>query len=277
MSYLINVNGVLANIALEDLGDQAIIEDTDVTNGATAKVVFQCPYANRYLLIKALMGSVSSSGPSIIRNVPFAYPPSPNLVCTSVNNIVGLKPSFVGGWVTYQLARMTATFGFVPWQFSQGNQNGQNDPSGQPWTVTKIKATSEVFQPPEGAFKEGGGPSIDGSILGIVRPKTEISILRKFLPFVPLAQINLCSGRINKYPFQIANMIYPPGFVLFVSGSNEPSNDPLGNPTQDIEYSLIANGDFDWNTFLTPDNNWVSIVDKFNNPPFEMVDFSVLP
>ena len=277
------INGVSTTIAVEDTGGSAITEAID-QEGPTASVIFQCAYANRYTLIKGLMGTVIANGRQIVRVPPYQYPPSPNLYCQSISNVYGIKARRdTSGWLIYDTARLTANFAVPKWQFNQAAPGGQNDPSGQPWTITKTKTSAEVFTPPGGSYYVGpfpGGKPAEESSIGVVRPRTEISITRKFMPFLPLNEIQLLAGKVNQDTFIIGNRGLTAGMVLFVGANSEPSNDPAGNPTQDIEYTFMANDDYDWNTFQAKDGTWQALntkADGSGSKPFASGDFSLLP
>jgi len=281
---LLNIGGVPCTIALEGLGEAAVVEHAG-PEGATADVVFQCNYGDRFLLLRALRGTVAANGRAVVRTLPYQYPAAPNLYCTGVDPITLVKPMRdANGWVIGELARLTAHFEAPKWQFVAGDPAGQNDPSGQAWTTTKLKTTAEVFTPPAGAYFIGPftptGTAIEESSVGVVRPKTEISMTRKMLPFTPLQEIDAAEGKVNLYPVQVGNKVYAPGFVLFITGNTEPGSDVLGDNTYDVEYMFIANSDYDWNTYQSKTGAWQKLntkADGSGKPPFASADFALLP
>src|SRR3954452_3663320 len=60
--------------------------------GPTARVTFRCAWDDRFKLVADLIGGSVVVKPqgglaAILRTFPFAYPPSPNLYCRSIESI----------------------------------------------------------------------------------------------------------------------------------------------------------------------------------------------
>ena len=285
------INGVPCSAYMED----ELVESYS-DEGPRATVTFQCAWSQRQLLVQGLLGTVGLSGGSIVRNLPYAYPydqgaDNPRR-CLDIPEIRGVKPrADVGnnsggtGWPTYQYARVKAVFGIPAWQCVAGNPGGQNDPSGLPYTVTKIKTSSEVFSPPGGSFyyKTGSnaGKPVEESTVGIVRPRVEIVMTRMSLPNLPLSNILFLSdGVVNQSEVTIGDYTFPEGCLLFLSANTEPRLEKAtGNLLQDVEFNFLGNTEIDWNMFMDRTGEYVLINDKSDgsgNPPFGYDDFSPL-
>ena len=133
--------------------------------------------------------------------------------------------------------------------------DGQGDPSGMAYTVTKMKTSSEVFSPPGGAFFYKGGPNdgkpVEESTVGVPRTRVEIVMTRMYLPLMPMASVlNLAGGCVNNAPILIGNNAYPAGFLLFLTARRARIEKATGNLLQDVELSFLGNGDYHWNKFM---------------------------
>jgi len=287
MPMTLTIGGIAATIAIEDLGDKAIVEALpDIAEGPKATVIFRCNYSERYSLLRGLLGSVTTNGFNIVRVAPYAYPPNPYLRCMGVGEITGIKPRRdPTGWITYHFAQFPAYFGVPKYAYEETAPNGQNtnDPSGKPWTTTKFKVSAEVVVPPDGAFYIGPFPSTkkaEEATIGIIRPAIEITMARHFMPFVPLAQVSSVVGSVNADPVAFANHVFPRGHLLFVGMDSDPSVDPTGLPTQDITYTLMGRRTLSWNQFISANGSNQFLNTEKNgtgNPPYSYVDFTTIP
>jgi hypothetical protein len=277
-------------VFLADGESEALVESMTQGEGPIARLKLAFPWNTRYNLLKALAGSAVLVGGKIVRSPPWTYPPSPNLVCVGVDRIVGIKAGTdATGFVTFQEAVIDCVFGYPRWQIQKGSPNGSNDPSGQPYTITTFKTSGEVFTPRQGTYVWGtGAPSkivgteVDNASVGIIRPRTEISMKRVLCPYVPLNVVETYIGTVNQNPIAFSDNTYPQGTVLFAGCTATPTADVLGDPVWDIEYTMLANGlSLDWNAFLAPDGNYYLINTKSDlsgQYPFSYQDwYSQLP
>ena len=139
----IYVNGIPCAIALPD-GRVAIAEASG-PEGPEITIPYKCAWADRWNLVAALRGTCTGNITNFQRSAPYSLPGFPNLVCTSVGQFgyigSGANPD---GSIFAAQAIVPATFSAVPWMFADGDPAGQNDSSGQAWTVTKVKPSAEV-------------------------------------------------------------------------------------------------------------------------------------
>ena len=284
MPTTLTIGGVSCTIALEDLGDSAIVESVSQDGGPEANVVFRCAYGDRYTLARALLGTSVAVGRTIVRTLPFAYPPSPNLYCLAIPEIKGIKPRRdATGWVYYQLAQLTAQFGRPKYDYTATAADGQNDPSGHAWTTTRVKVSAEVLTPPDGAFYIGpfspNGKKVEEASVGIVRANCEVAVTRHFLPFVPLDEVMSLIGSTNLYPIQFSNHVFQQGCLLLVGCDTTPNTDPASNHTQEVTYTFLGKSN-DWNQFIAKDGSLQflnSRIDNTGTTPYSYQDFSILP
>jgi hypothetical protein len=188
----------------EDGAANPIVEEVNASGGEGPKVtaLMQCAWPDRFDVYKGLLGSAAATASGgIARVLPFRYPDSPNLWCLDVGQVVPIKPQWSGSWFTAAGARFPAIFGVPRWSFDAASTT---DPSGQPWTTTRVRVSAEVVTVPVGTFvwtagKQAGKPVPD-SQLGILAPRNEISMTRHWMPFVPLRQVNALIGTVNSRP-----------------------------------------------------------------------------
>jgi len=283
MSSLV-IGGVTCTIVESGSGDGVVERVPE--DGPEAVVTFQCAYAQRYTLIKALLGTSAVVGvapaQATVRTLAYAYPPSPNLVCVAIGDIRGLKPSTdASGWVQYKYARFAAIFRRPRWQFdTPPAPSGQNDPSGQPWTTTRFRASAETYTPPGGQYyyETGGnaGQKVEESSIGVVRPRVEVQLVRHWMPYAPLSFAVNGLGKVNLNPITIADYTFAKGYLLFSAIDSEKAADTLGNITFEWTYTFLGNVDAEWNQFQDGKGAWVYINTAANgsgNRPFSYYDF----
>jgi hypothetical protein len=254
--------GLPISIAVEDLGQRAVVERFP-PEGPSADVVFKCRYADRYAVIKGLRGGVIQTGKKF-QYVPAArYPPSPNLVCTSIGEITGIRPwTDANGWLQYDEALVPATFTVPTWDAIDAQ--AVSDPSGIPMTTTKFKGSGEVFEPPVGSFFYTAGASsgkkVSGSSVGIIRPRTEISMTRHGIPYPYLDGPLWIEGCVNDTPVLFADREFPRGCLLMASFDMDPVPDPsTGDKAWDYTFTLLGNDVREWNEFMDPAGEYVLI------------------
>ena len=156
-SPTLNIGGVTCAIYVAD----GITESFPANSGATARVTFKCFWSDRYQLVRALRGYVNAFAASFAYVIPYQYPPSPNLVCTGIGEIRGIGPSTDStGWLQYRFALVPAEFS-VPSYQAFNYYDGAGDPSGQLFTTTTFKVSSEVFVRPAGRITTPPGRTPD--------------------------------------------------------------------------------------------------------------------
>lgn len=279
----ISINGISCTFAMP--GGRLTIAESAGADGPQTTLVLQCDWEDRWDLVAALRGTCVGNAYSFVRTPPYALPNNPNLVCTSVGEFQYIGSGVDGddGSVFSQLARVPAQFSPVPWQFQDGDPNGQNDPSGQAWTVTRIKPSAEVYQPMGGTYYIAPFPSttpLDEASVGLLRANAEIQVTRKFLPAMPLGAIASLIGSVNFFPVQFGDQTYKLGKLLLIAvESSDPYFDCLGNPVIDITYTYLGRA-FSWNTVQDRSGVWNSLntkADGSGTEPFDTNDFSTLP
>jgi hypothetical protein len=283
------IGGVTCKVfAGDNDGQGAVDESWSMGSPPKAVAKIKCAYADRYTMFRGLVGSISISGTTIIRNPPFQYPPSPGLICTEISSCIGIGRMATDstGWATWPAAIVTCVFSYPGFSTDSGSPAGQGDPTGQAYTTTRTRTSGEVFTPEGGTFFWNGGSDngkqVSESSIGLVRPRTEISITRHMLPVMNLNFLESYIGSVNANPIPIGNYTYGTGTILFAGFSTEPSADVTGAPAQEVEYTLLANGNGqDWNQLIDRDYTFQFVsTNKLGGgtKPFEYKDWwSVMP
>jgi hypothetical protein len=285
MSF-INIRGVNCAIA-GDHDTSAGITRRWTEYGPEIIVRFMCAWSDTQNLAAALLGSVAlNDDGSLARIPPYNLPFAPKLYCTSVGDERPLNPSLdPTGWVFYAQSEITAVFGALTWQIDGGEQTGQIDPSGLPYTTTKFRVSHELLQPPKGyyfvgPFGSGAKDPNEEALIGYVSTRVEISMSRHWQPRIPLDEAMSLIATINDDTIQLANRTFPRGTLLFAGLTNEPRNDPNGYPVQELEYTFLGKFSVEWNEFLDPvtkDYQFLNTAaDGTGDFPYEYVDFSPL-
>ncbi len=273
LSPTLAINGVAVTIAVENMGDRAVVER--YSPEPSADVTFLVPYESRNLVVLGLLGGILQSGKSISRLPPLAYPPNPNLCCLSIGDTVGIKPRTNQlGWVEYSHVLMPAHFGVPTWDFSHDTPTP--DLSNHLYTTTKFKGNVEVFSPPTATYfyKTGtySGKPVAEANVGFVRSRCEIQFTRHRMPFVPVKAITAVVGGTNLTTITLADFDFPQGQLLLATWDVEPSSDPAsGARTWDVTFNLLGDQTRPWNQFMDPAGSWVEInskADGSGSPPF---------
>jgi hypothetical protein len=249
----ITVNSVAAEIAVD-----GGVREAQFLDGPRAHVVYTCNYADRYALVQGLLPSG--------RNVPHAYPPSPNLYAQECTGIEGIGPSVVGGWMHYKRARVGIEYRIPTWQYGFGVGGGGPsidpatpgvDPSGQPWTSTTVEIGGEVLKLPTGAYVLSDGTPIEESAAGLIMPSFTIRVRRHRVLVIPLSYVEARVGGVNSHPIKLGDKVFPIG-TLMLGGMNSSADvDTLGQKVNAVEYTLLGRGrGLQWNQFLAPDGAW---------------------
>lgn len=252
------------------------IEEANPPGDPTAIVKYSCATADRYQLIRDLVGSSTANGTSIFRTYPYRYPPSPNLIVRSIESVKQIgAPRLLGfgpQWLGREKTIVTVRFG--PPIFYD---SGAYDASGMPYTTTTFQVSSEIITAPQSTYKFSGGLPTNTPV-GIKIPLMQISMKRHMLPYVPLAQMAALTGYVNVAPLNFLTYSFATGTVLFLGGNVTLAFDNLGNLLYEAEY-LMSWRYQPWNNFLHPNgtSGWQPVADGNGNPPFPSGDFSTLP
>ena len=293
LSPTLLIGGVECCLSLGEDGAAPDFGESWGPSGPEADAVFSCAWADRYALARALMGSVTLVGGVVARTPPFTWYESPNLHCTSLGTIrgqgrarilqaaEGLAPA---GWIAWERALVPAHFTVPRWDTGVSSEPPR-DPSGLPYTSTRFQVSGEVFTPPNGTFYyQDGGPAwvaVHDSLLGIPRPKVEISMTRHWLPWnFDLDTIMALIGGVNDDIVTFGNRDFPRGTILFGGFGATETVDAAGSRSYDVECGLLANYDTEWNELMGQDGDWHilnSRDDGSGKPPFKYVNLLAIP
>ncbi|MDR3632629.1 MAG: hypothetical protein P4L84_02265 [Isosphaeraceae bacterium] len=265
--------------------DSGLAESYDATAGATATVKFLCAWNDHYTLVQELTGTASYTVPSgggaatIISDLPYQYPGSPNLYCRAINSIEPFGAPLLlswlpkGAWLSRKQALVTAQFSYFPFQGSAG-QSG--DASGKPLTSTSIQASAEIATIPDFSLVFPDGVP-NSTPFPIIVPQAQITLKRYMLPYIPVMEIFSILGGVNGAPVQLGNFTCPTGTVLFCGGTTEVTLNSDGTVLQTADYAFMYR-QYPWNFAIHPVNgDWELITNRAGNSPYPTVDFSVLP
>lgn len=276
------VNGVECSVAMP--GGRLAAGESSGEEGPRASLTFQVPFAARWNLVAALRGTSTLAGGAINRIAPYRYPPNARMVCTAVGEFEYIGSTVdASGAVGSTLVKLPAQFSCVPWQFQDGDPGGQNDASGQAWTVTRIKPSCEVYQPAGGSYYVGpfpAGTPLDESSIGFVRANQEIQVTRKMLPAMPLNAITAALGHVNLAAQTFGDQLYIAKTLLLVAAESEPYFDCLGNPVMDVNLTYLAKVGTTWNRVQDRAGNYQFVnskADGSGSEPFETYNFATLP
>ncbi len=300
------INGVPVAIYVGNDGEQGGIIEQWSDRGLEVIVYFHCRWEDRIELIRGLRGTVAEVGGDVIRDIlPFALPQNPlqpmtkwnRWICTGTDNFMPKKfrtdqdGAFTGlaGWGYYDSVVVPAHFMVTTYFTDPDGSFLQTDPSHFAFTTTKIRTSGEVFSPPSQVYKFKTAPNIrvEDIGVGITRVRTEFDVMRHYMPFVPLTNLQTAIGKLNDSPMRFSDFNYPKGSIL-CSGVQQ--SDPYGDAAsglivQDYEYTLIANGQsnepddppLDWNQYMRPDNgSWDELNDPSGRTPFRYDDLTHL-
>lgn len=267
-----------------------ILSDSGITESQEprqpqARVRFKCAAGDHYQLIKDVVGTSTAVTDWTIGNIervfPLPYPPSPNLIGRAVESVEFKGPATrIPGvplpWFWRKYAYVTIRFELA--LFNDGEGNGQQDISGQPFTSTTFNTSGDSMSLPGSVLKFPRGAPNKTAAAGIVIPQAEIQMTRHLMPFIPLPQMLALQGKVNAAPIQFLNMAIDVGHVLFVGGSTQITCDTLGNLMWDVTYNMVYRA-LPWNMFFspTPGEGWAIPLDQAGNPVYQPGDFSILP
>jgi hypothetical protein len=286
-SGTVTIGGIDATIYFGEGGDSGPAESiAEGSDGPRAEVTFECDYASRYQFLKGLCGSASGGPGGIVRTVPWAYPPSPNLYPIAVSSIRGVGWKWDAGlrWPTAKVARITTTFGVPKFSYESSNTN---DPTGLPWTTTRFRITAEFLKPTYGGtfyWTDGGpqnGKPVPDSGLSLILPHSEVSIQRHWCPYIPIHEALEYAGSVNSAPITLSNYTFPVGTILFVGMNATETADTIGNRVFEDEYIFVANYLQRWSDVLQSDGFFYPVntdPSGSGDDPYPEADlFAVLP
>lgn len=240
----VTIGSVAATIRFEDLSESITSE------GPSASVVFQCPYDSRFDLIAGLAGgSKKDDTGKIVYTTPYAYPFGTNMYVREIPRIVGIgKPKRRSdGWPTWDIARVSATFGVPRWGFDATT----GDLSGRPWTTTRCRVNAEVVVPPGGTFYyselpehysgnvDNGKPLREGQA-GLIHVVNEFTVTRHWMPYIPLEEIDALIGTVNDVDTLVGDHLYEDGQLLFAAFDYTETIDMLGKVVYECSYTVLA-------------------------------------
>jgi hypothetical protein len=271
------------------------ISESSTEEGPRVTIVYAVDWADRWPLVRALRGICVLDGSGGFARTPpyqlpaqYGPPDGGPLVCTAVGEFqyVGGLQSDESGEQFGQIVHVPATFSCVPWQFVDGDPAGQNDPSGQAWTVTKGKPSTQVFQPPGGTYYVGPfaptGAPLDDANVAFYNPQNELQVIRKFLPRLYLDAFNSALGCANSVAMKFGDHTYGIADLLLLGLENEPYTDCVGNPVCDVILTFagkIASGD-SWQAVRTRDGSFHELntkADGTGSKPLVTYDMTTLP
>lgn len=271
----IEIGGVACSLVYEDG-----VTESYLAEGPSASVTLKCPWARRLDVLKALLGSVAIAGSTVTRLPPHAYPDNPNLKAVEIGEVRGLKPRRrEDGWIAYDKALIPVTYRVPTWTFPD-TDGGFRDASGQPYTSTKFRVSSEVLVPPKGAFYWPDGSTVEADGVGLVRSKVEISMTRHWMPYLPLNANLSLAGKLNSAAVRFADKSFARGTLLYMGMDSSFSRNTIGELTHEITYTMIGNESSEWNAFLHRDGTYKLINTKADGtglPPFGYADFASIP
>jgi|GEM_PF-4945693 len=279
-------------------GGRIAATEASPAEGPQVSIPIKCAWDDRWSLVKALRGTctLNPDGLTFTRSAPYALTDNPRLVCVSTGafEYIGSAVDSAGNLANPNgYAVVPANFSPVPWQFDDGDPSGQRDASGEAWTVTKIKPSAEVYQPPGGSYWLGTFPSttpLDEASIGFLRANVEIQVTRKFHALMNLGAICDSLGCVNSTTMQFGDKTFdgdgggsdPTGgtLLLIAAEASEPYFDCLGNPVMDINYTFLGRTVAGWNQVQDRTGAWVAVnskADGTGDPPFPSFDFTTLP
>lgn len=309
-----DVGGVQTAFYLGDDEEAAPIREAWAEDqGLILSIDFLVRWSDRLKFLQALSGSSSYSAPSYTRKTPVRLPQilgdsSPGLpgqpdayqwyrfTCTGTGELVPKKwrtdvdgsVTGLAGWGYYEMV-VVPTIWTVPSYIIDQSEFTPDFPgadiSGFPYTTTRTKASGESYAPYATGYKfNSTGLQIDDAKVGLIRPKTEITITRHFMPYVDIETYESLIGAVNNAPIKFGNKEFDEDSILYLNYEIEPRPDvSTGGLTYDITHHLIANGPVEdasgnpnssWNYFVDRKGTWDLVVSsEGGKPPYPSENF----
>lgn len=250
-----------------------ITESVPGEQGPTATVKYRLYDKNdRYSFVQQLLGQWTGTPPSsLLYTGPFQYPPSPNLICTSVPEIRSFsKASILPVGLPYIFGRqaiVTAVFTRPVWQAATNGGYFSIDFNGN----------GEILTIPETSFTFTSTGAPTNTPVGAQVMGAEINVTRYRMPFLPDTEMIAVAGCINNQPFQIGNVIYAAGTLLFGPGASSTQSDPLGNITYQCQYKFLFKYP-GWNYYINPSTGQYDTIQNGSGDfPYPSANFNLLP
>lgn len=279
MPFVATATGGTVN-SLAVPGGWAIMEDTGITEanpetGPMATVKFKIyDGSQRYSFVNQLLGQWSGTPPNSYTYIgPYEYPPSTNLICTSVPSIesLGRKIPIVGvglPWWFGEYAVVTAVFTRPPWvPLTDGNG----------FFTIEFNGSGQFLDLPGTSFQFPDGTPTGGQI-GLLMPQAQIVVRRIRMPFLPDSIVTPLYGTVNNAPFEIGWNVYNKGTLLFVGMNTVTNAAPFGGITYDVSY-LFNWRAVDWNYEWYPDltTGWALVSNGAGVYRYGYTNFNVIP
>lgn len=252
--------------------DQGIFE-SNTEDGPMARVKYKVlNYDDRYSFVQQLLGIQTGSPTAFVYIGPYAYPPSPNLICTSVESVEPFgKPRIIPTlglpWLARKQAIVTAVFTRPPYQPS----------STGGYFAVMFSGSGEFKTLPGTTFRFADGTPTNTPV-GFIIGQAQITVRRFKLRYMPDFYFTPLIGQINNAPFQILQNVYPTDSLLFTVGNSTTEADVFGNITYTLDYVFTyrsVNWNFDYHPNRT--TGWALITDGNGNPRYKEGNFDTLP
>lgn len=317
------INDVPCAIYLGENGNEQGIREVWTDKGLEFTVNFILPWNQRIKFIQGLRGAATwdgAPGGAVLRTLPWRPPINPNEVCPPLGNLkdvtyrwdryccVGtgewsyIKPrvdpdgSITGlaGWLYYDYVIIPARFAVPPYFFDNilNNYYARGyDLSCMPYTSTKTRVSGEVFSPYTAAYEfQSTHTPINDTSVSLIRSKTEIEIVRYYMPAVDTQKLDSLVGWLNDDDIIIGNLAFPKESIMYLSYEvTEYYGDvSTGLLFCNIAHRMVGNGYvFDstdqlndsWNYFINQKGVWDKVVavqgakPPYNTTPFRPVIF----
>ena len=277
MAFIVTNTGLQQNVITVPYGimwDSGIFE-ANPENGPMARVRYKVLHENRYTLVQNLLGLWTGAPPANVSYTgPCYYPPSPNLLCTSIESVVPLgrpwpDPTLGLPWLFRRKSVVTAVYTRPPW-VPLG--------SGGYFSI-KFSALADVWTLPGTTYYFGDG-TITGTPVGIIIGGADITVTRYRMPYIPDQYMIQVNGSVNNNPFKIGYNTYPTGTLLFLPGESMIESDPLGNITYTVEYKFQYRS-VPWNQYLHPTTGGFENIyygsGSSGVQPYTLMNFNILP
>lgn len=279
----LNIGGIQCNIAHSD-NDPGIVRSWP-SSGPQVTVRFHCGWSDAPSLAANLLGYVKEGDDgSISRVPPYRLPWAQQLYCQEISDEVPLtsRGNF-DGWTTYDTSMITAVFAPLRYQISAEEPGGRADASGLAYTTTRFRVSSEIYNPPTGAYFiapfGSGAQQISQGSVGFVRPTVDVNMTRHWRAFLPLDAAIQLVGCVNDSDITLADRTFPTGTLLFQGMEAEPNNDSNGYPVFEINYTFAGHATIEWNEVQGDDGAYHLLNTKNDGTgdfPFPYQDFSPL-
>jgi hypothetical protein len=249
------------------------VTEANPETGPMATVKYKVNDANqRYSFAQQLLGYSTGAIPVVTYFGPYAYPPSPNLICTAIPSIESLGKwlpmSWIGApWFFGKSAIVTAVFTRPQWQAA----------TSAGYFSINYQSAGEYLTLPNTTYRFGDGTPTNTPI-GLHVSQQNIIVTRYRMPFLPDAYAMPLLDTLNNAPFTIGWNTYPAGTLMFGGMNNDVTSDPLGNIIFTVQY-LFQYRSINWNWDFHPNRTtgWALVTDGNGAPRYASGNFGLLP